>query len=92
MEPKTALKSTIGWHNGGNGTDASGFRHSGGYRTWTGYFSDAGYNGYWWSSSPNEGYAWYRYLNSVNPDIGRPNDHPQAGFSVRCVKTEAARF
>ena len=30
-----------------------------------------GYDGYWWSSSPSGGYAWYRYLTLRSPGIYR---------------------
>ena len=48
---------------GGNGTDDFGFSAlPGGYRARHGYFVNAGYGGYWWSSSPSGGDAWYRSL------------------------------
>ena len=55
----------------GNGTDDFGFSAlPGGYRRYyDGAFDNAGYYGYWWSSSPSGGSAWYRYLSSYNPVI-----------------------
>ena len=49
----TALKSTYGWYNGGNGTDDFGFLAlPGGFRTSDdGSFNGAGGYGFWWSSS-----------------------------------------
>ena len=60
----TALKSTYGWYDGGNGTDDFGFSAlPGGNRDYFyGDFDDAGYYGSWWSSSPSGGGAWYRNL------------------------------
>ena len=60
----TALKSTYGWYDGGNGTDDFGFSAlPGGNRDYFyGDFDDAGYYGSWWSSSPSGGDAWYRNL------------------------------
>jgi uncharacterized protein (TIGR02145 family) len=84
----TQLKSTYGWYNGGNGTDDFGFSAlPGGYRANSfGYFYDAGYFGYWWSSSPSGGDAWYRLLVSPSPVIARSTDDPRYGFSVRCLR------
>ena len=85
----TALKSTSGWNSGGNGTDDFGFSAlPGGYRNaWGDFFNaGAGAGGYWWSSSPSGGDAWYRYLNYFNPDISRYNNPPRYGFSVRCLR------
>jgi uncharacterized protein (TIGR02145 family) len=84
----TALKSTYGWYNGGNGTDDFGFSAlPGGYRfSFNGYFNDAGYYGYWWSSSPSGGNAWFRYLYYYSPDISRNDFNPRYGFSVRCLR------
>ena len=58
-------------NGGGNGTDDFGFSAlPGGYRRYyDGAFDNAGYYGYWWSSSPSGGSAWYRYLSSYNPVI-----------------------
>ncbi|MDA9864373.1 M12 family metallo-peptidase, partial [Flavobacteriales bacterium] len=84
----TALKSTYGWHNGGNGTDDFGFSAlTGGFRIDDGgAFLDGGLIGYWWSSSPVGGGAWYRNLQSFNPTIYRFDFSPRGGFSVRCVQ------
>ena len=47
------MKATYGWHNGGNGTNSSGFSGlPGGNRDLNSYFDDAGYYESWWSSSP----------------------------------------
>ena len=82
----TALKSTSGWIN--NGTDDFGFSAlPGGVRYYSsGSFVYAGYYGYWWSSSPSGGNAWYRYLSYNFPVIYRNNDNPRYGFSVRCLR------
>jgi uncharacterized protein (TIGR02145 family) len=84
----TALKSTYGWYNGGNGTDDFGFSAlPGGPRDrYDGLFSDAGDSGYWWSSSPSGGDAWNRNLSGHDPDILRSNNNPRYGFSVRCLR------
>ena len=84
----TALKSTSGWANSGNGTDDFGFSAlPGGYRlSSNGNFNFAGGNGYWWSSSPIGGSAWFRNLNLNSPDINRYDNNPQSGFSVRCLR------
>ena len=66
------MKTTYGWYQGGNGTNSSGFSGlPGGQRDDNGGdFFDAGYGGYWWSSSPdgsgslpNGSSVWYRYLD-----------------------------
>jgi len=84
------MKTNYGWFNGGNGTNSSGFSGlPGGYRSNDGSFSNAGYYGYWWSSSPNGSNAWYRDLNyaSLNgEDVGRSSSSRRLGFSVRCVR------
>ncbi len=84
----TALKSTYGWNGVGNGTDDFGFSAlPGGYRRYTnGSFGSAGSDGYWWSSSPSGGVAWFRTLNTSFPGIYRYYDNPRVGFSVRCLR------
>jgi len=82
----TALKSTSGW-NSGNGTDDFGFSAlPGGFRFSNGNFNNAGFDGYWWSSSPSGGNAWYRNLYYDFPDIFRDDYNPRFGFSVRCLR------
>jgi uncharacterized protein (TIGR02145 family) len=83
----TQMKTDYGWNGGGNGTNSSGFSGlPGGYRGSNGYFSSAGDFGYWWSSSPDGSYAWYRALNFNDEDVYRGSSDPQFGFSVRCVR------
>lgn len=69
------------------GTNLSGFSGlPGGFRGPNGGFYSAGYDGYWWSSSPIGSLAWLRFLGYYNENVGRSNTNPQAGFSVRCVR------
>jgi uncharacterized protein (TIGR02145 family) len=84
----TALKSTYGWYNGGNGTDDFGFSAlPGGVRLGEdGHFYNAGDIGHWWSSSPSVDSAWFRHLNYNYPVIFRFNNDSRDGFSVRCLK------
>ena len=70
-----------------DGTNTSGFSAlPGGWRRfYNGYFYDEGYNGYWWSASPNE---WYRMLGFNVDDVYRDNGSPRNGFSIRCLRDE----
>ena len=81
------MKTDYGWYDGGNGTNSSGFSGlPGGARFNDGYFLSAGYNGYWWSSSPIASLAWYRNLRDGYENVFRNLNFPQFGFSVRCVR------
>ena len=86
----TKLKAKSGWENDGNGTDDYGFSAlpGGGRFTPNGYFYSAGDDaGFWWSSSPSGGKAWYRFLSNNYPDIYRDAyGAPRDGFSVRCLR------
>ncbi len=84
----TALKSTYGWYDDGNGTDDFGFSAlpGGGRDSYNGAFGSAGDLGYWWSSSPSGGTAWLRYLDSINPFFYWFDLNPRSGFSVRCLR------
>jgi len=67
----------------------SGFKAlPGGYRTsQSGYYSNMGYIGYFWTSSESiNNKAWYRSLYYYNSDIFRNKYIKRHGFSVRCVK------
>ena len=88
------LKSNYGWYGAPpgwdgsfNGTNSSGFSGlPGGYRSSSGNFANAGYLGYWWSSSPNGSSEWYRGLSSGNGRVSRFSGDRRSGFSVRCVR------
>ncbi|UBM63618.1 PKD domain-containing protein [Candidatus Sulfidibacterium hydrothermale] len=82
------LKSTSGWQNDGNGTDAVGFSAlPGGDCFGGGYFGDLGNGGYWWSATVGgSGYVWYRYLDAGKSGIDRDLHGKTAGYSVRCVR------
>jgi len=83
----TQMKTTYGWIGGGNGTNSSGFSGlPGGYRGTNGNFNNAGYHGYWWSSSYIGSYAWNRCLYYGDPNVNRGYTNPKNGFSVRCLK------
>lgn len=85
------MKATYGWHNGGNGTNSSGFSGlPGGFRASHGGphlgFSFNGEEGYWWSSSPNGSNGFGRLLRSYTEFFSTYNGEPKLGFSVRCVR------
>ena len=82
------LKNDDGWYEGGNGTNVSGFSAlPGGARSRAGSFSSAGSSGIWWSSSSFDGFnALFRGLGHNLPFVGRDNDDPCSGYSVRCTK------
>ncbi len=72
----------------GNGTNSSGFSGlPGGYRSFSGDFSNVGNTGYWWSASEyKRSDAWDRNLNRTNSYLFRNSSGKDYGFSVRCVK------
>ena len=80
------------WEAGALKTD-TGFGSSqfmalpGGYRlNSSGYFSNEGYNGDWWSATAfNETNAWYRELDDDYKEVSRNNIHKNYGFNVRCI-------
>jgi uncharacterized protein (TIGR02145 family) len=83
----TAMKSSPSDTPSWDGLNSSGFSGlPAGYRYFNGYFNVLGYNGYWWSSSPNGELAMYRYLNSGYSGVSHSGDNPLYGFSVRCIK------
>jgi uncharacterized protein (TIGR02145 family) len=83
----TALKSSPSDTPAWNGDNSSGFSAlPGGYRDFDyGDFGSQG-AGYWWSSSPDGAYAYYRTLYSGGSTVFRYFSDPRYGFSVRCVR------
>jgi uncharacterized protein (TIGR02145 family) len=74
---------TVSW----GGINSSGFSAlPGGYRIITGANYNQGYDGLWWSSSPVEGFASYRSLNSGNSNVFRSIFTTRFGLSVRCLR------
>lgn len=84
----TRLKTTNGWNNNGNGTNAAGFSGlPGGNRAINGYFHYLGQRGFWWSSTDfMTAFAGYRQLSCDTATINRTTTSKEYGFSVRCVK------
>ena len=82
------LKSTSGWHPGGNGTDLFGFSClAGGNRYPDGSFDGIGDYGVWWSASefdPNN--AWYRNLGYGKSGVDLYLYGKTIGFGVRCLR------
>ena len=86
-----SMKTTYGWYSDSaifdNSTNSSGFSGlPGGGRGDNGSFFDAGFSGFWWSSSPNGADAWYRSLYFGNEIAYSSSINPQYGFSVRCIQ------
>ncbi len=70
----------------------SGFSaQSGGRRDPGGIFSSITSNGYWWTSKENSSvHAWFRSLNYYHNNLSRYHFGKDYGFSVRCVRDQAA--
>jgi uncharacterized protein (TIGR02145 family) len=83
----TALKSSAADSPPWDGSNSSGFSAlPGGYLYYDGYFSNLGYDGYWWSSSPLDSNAWSRYLYSGGSTVYLNYANVRDGLSVRCVR------
>jgi uncharacterized protein (TIGR02145 family) len=85
-----ALKSSSGWNNRGNGTDAYGFSAlPGGHRGSSGDFGDAGYGGYWWTATDDSaGYAYDRGMYHNDDNVSSRVNYKSFAFSVRCVRDD----
>jgi len=90
-----ALKSTAtqptpgGWNSPNAGaTNSSGFSAGpGALRNPNGeFFNVLGQNGWWWSSSLNGTFSWYRALSYTNGDFYRSSNNLRFGMSVRCLR------
>jgi uncharacterized protein (TIGR02145 family) len=91
----SAMKTTTGWINNGNGTNSSGFSGlPGGLRIYEDssfYYEDSsfygvGRGGAWWSSSAFDSTnVWYRALN-LNSYLFRRYINKRNGLSVRVVR------
>jgi uncharacterized protein (TIGR02145 family) len=75
------------------GTNESGFTaRPNTYRMFDGTWGDAKdkggvkYAAFFWSSTLQDGEAWYRYLDYKNANIFRYHGSKTYGFSVRCIK------
>ena len=88
------MKTVFGWHNGGNGTNSSGFSGlPGGYRNFSGSFGNgedfgiAGANASWWSSTAIGASAWYRSIDDEGEGVYLGDDglSLRYGYSIRCV-------
>ena len=86
------MKTSNGWYLDGNGSNTSGFSAlPGGYRSSASsnaFFSNAGINGYYWTSSlySSGSFAWFRMLKWDNDGVFRGGSGWTDGFSVRCIK------
>jgi len=81
-----ALKSTSGWANNGNGSNASGWTGlPGGYR-YSGGFGYFGIVGYWWSASESGSTSWRRVLVNEYAHVQRQASGRGLGQSARCVR------
>ena len=80
-------QGTDHWNSPNTGADnSSGFTGLGsGYRS-SGSFSNVRNFGYFWSSSPSGGNAWFRLLGYSSAGVARPSYYSQRdGFAVRCA-------
>ena len=89
--PGLKLKSTSGWNlvnSGSNGTNEVNFAAlPGGICYGSGYFSDLGYLGLWWTAStngPDAAADWYMQ-NSSNT-VHHTYGNQELGLSVRCLR------
>ena len=85
----TVLKSTDGWSNHGNGTDAFGFSALPAGARSDGHYVRRGSYAYFWSSNDTKGispdaYRMYLYCGEDIADL--IYDNKNHGASVRCVK------
>lgn len=83
----TALKSSSGWFDDGNGSDNFGFKAiPAGIRNRYGVFSGYGNQARFWTSTPDGGNGIRRGLAGDLNVLGEASNHSLNGFSIRCVE------
>ena len=84
----TALKSTSGWNDDGNGDEAYGFAVlPAGYRDNYDCFSYAGDYAYIWSSTEDDsGYAYRERFYYDYSSVIESHSYKDYAFSVRCLR------
>ena len=82
------LKSTTGWQNNGNGTDAVGFKGlPGGWGLSDGSAGGLTRYGFWWTSTEkNAEKTWARFTHYEHDDLNRTFPNKWNSYSVRCIK------
>ena len=82
------LKSTSGWYNSGNGTDAFSFSAlPAGYRISNGNYDNEGFSAYFWSSTESNSIIAYGMRLYYDYDRAALNGNLKYyGLSVRCLK------
>lgn len=82
-------KFSIGWLEGSYlfGTGKFGFEAlPGGCILFNGIRSSQGNNAFWWTSTPTNTEAYYRYIDADKKQIFRQKTYKNYGMSIRCVK------
>lgn len=97
----TLLETTLGPHAGGSlkdtrgwsspeldATNRTGFSaRPAGYASGHEFDSQFGTRAVFWSATPaDDHFVWSRVLGHDSPDLRRAMQHPQYGFSVRCLE------
>ncbi len=81
------LKSSVGWADGGNGNNSSGFTAlPGGYRNIHGGFWNENNAVLFWTASTIDSTSWYRSLSALDSGVYRISTYRSHGLSVRCIK------
>lgn len=82
------LKSTSGWYNSGNGTDAFSFSAlPAGLMSYDWDFRGEGYDAYFWSSTEDGSFSAFNMdLDYFNVEANLDNNKKNYVFSVRCLK------
>jgi uncharacterized protein (TIGR02145 family) len=81
------LKSSVGWADEGNGSNASGFTAlPGGYRNIHGGFWNKSNYALFWTASIIDTTSWYRSLGALDSGVYRISTYRSNGLSVRCIK------
>jgi uncharacterized protein (TIGR02145 family) len=81
------MKSTSGWYQGGNGTNASGFTClPGGIRQSDGTFADLTLFGTFWTSTESSPFCWFNSLAHWSIQLNHNLYSKGGGFSVRCLR------
>jgi uncharacterized protein (TIGR02145 family) len=82
----TAIKSTTGWNDSGNGTNSSGFNvFPAGTYSWGIFYNLGNYTSFWSSTEHLDSHAWNRNLNG-SAWVYRLDSKKYYGFSCRCVE------